>query len=346
MTDLQQSFDPDVWRWEMTAGEAPGLAGSAALVLPDGVRLEVDGVDGRLLRIDVDAEDGRGAVSDGAVDILRSLGLDRPRDAATVPISADVVALVARLALLEAERGHAEAMGPMSSAWSIEAAALRHELALPGATLSPRAQLPTGDALDRARQAHQTIPAITGEVAVDGLVAVDPSWITPGVLDLRRTRTTALPGSTEVIVSTLVRDGIYPAAVSGVTAALIEKSSGIIIGIGTFEFDLLDRFPVAVSRILVGPRRSPDTVELWLTSDLRFLPSPRLRVARRATELGRRAVQAERLGLRDRADHLLEGSRQEWARIGRTHSPVQLVASAPFAGEIDDLGALTDLQLP
>ncbi len=347
MTELQQWFDRELWRWELSAGAGAGSgagpAGVASVELAVGVTAHADGLDGRILRLDIDADDERGTLSVDAEEVLRSLGLDPPRDTTTIRLADGVAGLLARLAVLDAEHVRAEALGPASDAWVSEAAALRRELRLPGSPsgAAPLALDPV--VLDRARQVLEELPSATGRVAVDGAVAVDPSWIAPGVLDLRRVHTVAAAGSMEVVVSSLVRDGIYAAAVTGISAALIEESTGIVVGLAPFGYELLDDRPAATARIMVGAGRPADSVALWLTSDPARQPSPQLLTARRATEFARRAAQAGRLGLDDEAERLLAESSGEWARIGRTYPAAQPVRSAPFAGEVEDLATTGEL---
>jgi hypothetical protein len=309
------------------------------------VTVRADAFTGVVLGIDIAAEDAHGTLIDGGDEVLDVIGVGQPNRRAAVELDDEVTATLGRLALLVAQRDLATALGPVSSTWSDEEAELRHRLGLPGALRSIRVDRPTSEKVDRAREVLAATPAVLGEIQIKGFTSVDPSRTTEGVLDLRRVSTSAVPGSGLVEVSTLVRDGIYPAAVTGITATLVEDTTGIVIGFAPFEYRVLGGAPAAQARVLVGSGRATDSVSLWLTSDLTRPMSSRLRSARRATALARRAAQAQRFGLGGDAQRLIEASRADWARIDRSFPEADAPTSEPFAGEVDDLFATGQLPI-
>ena len=339
MPDLGHVFDPELWRWELVTGAEPGPAGTAAVQLSEGVVAYADALDQRLLGLVVDAIEPGGLLDDEVEESLRTLGLDHPVQGGASQWSDDVGSLVSRLAVLASEHERSEGAGPSSDAWSVEATSLRQELGLP--VSEPVVGVTDGGALSVAQDAFQVLPPVVGGVAEDGPVWVDPSWLTPGVLDVRRTRTRATPGSGSVSVGTGFRQGIYVAAVTGISAVLVEDATGIVVGASSFQPDGdADRLG-ASSRVVVGRGRPAGSLSLWLTSDVGRPPSARLRAARQATELARRAAQASRLGMDELARPLLDQSNLAWSSIGRTpRSEPGLPAFEPFAGEVADLTAM------
>lgn len=341
MSDLVQTFDEELWRWTMTTGQAAGPGGVASAEVAGGVRVHVDALDGRLLVVDVDADDAAGSVSVSAEQTLRSLGMDPPRNGATVLLAPGVEEQVARFAVLRSEQELASALGPTSDAWEAEADQLLHGLGLSDSQVPRSPDGGAGDLapalLDRARNALRHQHVVQGEVAEAGPVLVDPSWIPGGLLDLRAMTTEARPGSSEVVVRCGVRQGVYAAAVTGITAALVEESTGIVVGVAPFGFELVDARPGASARVLVGPGRRASSLWLWLTADMSNLPTRELRTARRATHLARVAAKAQRIGLVDEAAGLLDRATSEWSSLGRSFPDARTMSWDAFAGEVLDL---------
>ncbi len=339
MTELDQVFDSELWRWELVTGAEPGPAGVAAVSLVDGVVAYADALDQRLLGLVVDAVDPGGLLDDEVEESLRVLGLAHPIPDRTSQLADDVGAVVSRLAVLHSEYERSEAAGPSSDAWSAEATSLRQQL---GLRVEPSATGPSdGGALSDAQEAFVSLPPVVGGVAEDGPVWVDPSWLSSGVLDVRRTRTRAVPGDGAVSVGTGFRAGIYVAAVTGISAVLVEDATGIVVGVSSFQPDGDAARLGASSRVVVGRGRPVGSLSLWMTSDVGRPPSARLRVARQATELARRAAQADRLGMGELARPLLDQSNLAWSSIGRTpRTEPGLPSVEPYAGEVADLAAL------
>lgn len=341
MMELGTAFDERLWRWELGTGVGPGPAGVASVELAEGVIAHADALDQRLLGIVVDASDSGGVLTEVEEDTLRSLGLSHPLVGGSSRIHDDVASSVARLALLNSESERSEATGPSSDAWASEADKLRRDLGLPTEFDDDVPVALAG--LSDAQSAFSALPPVIGGVAENGPVWVDPSWLTPGVMDVRRTWTAVVPGAGLLSVGTRFREGIYVAAVTGISAMVVEDSTGVVVGASSFAPDGDAERLGASSQVVIGRGRPPGTLSLWLTSQGGRPPSAKLRVSRQATELARRAAQAGRLGMSELARPLLQQSSQLWRSIGRTQrADVDLPTSDPFAGEVADLASLLE----
>lgn len=387
MTRLVPSFDADLSRWAMTAATVPGPAGVATVSLTPGVRLEVDALDGSLLRVTVDSDDSAGlALDDLDLGVLRRFGAAPGRlfggDLAPIDLDAEACEIGGRLAVLSEAARQQSFLGLRTAWWDAEANALRRMLGVADIALEssePGAASAAAEALlepiewgddarsewadtcvapfETPRGVTRSVVAPSNAIALadhigdlplgalplggDGEVALDTSWLPPGLVDLSRGAVVRRDRADHLLqISTDLAPGMYAAEVQQLVAVIIDETSDVITALSSLQAGWVAGRAVATAELTVGGNRQLDDLYLLITAHPSRLPSARLRRARSATGLSRAAARADRLGDEAAARRLLDDGLTRWASVDREfdRGTLRFSGTRPFLGELVESG--------
>ncbi|MFN8052767.1 MAG: hypothetical protein U0Q22_15070 [Acidimicrobiales bacterium] len=350
------------WSLRAPAGTV-GPAGTATACLGESAWVHVDESSGGIVEITLDAANGAGRLDASTEEVFLALDRRAAGPADGLRLADEVANQLARLAVLCETRAERALLGPVSGWWDAEARALFRTLGIEppaggpgdatagldlpaielvgdlrsGGWIDRIEEVVTAGSVGRLREALPPVSAADLRELADpatarlgllpesgsGRVAVDPSLVPVGRLDLRTgVMVNVDRPRSSLSVSVPVQRGVYAADVQGILVILLDEAEDVPVAVSPLALSIGDRADAMEAGVdlIVGAQRDLTSLSLQLTSQTGALPSSGLRGRRRALTAARHDLTLDRLA----------------APPGPT-----LWESGAFLGELADAAALT-----
>jgi hypothetical protein len=180
-----------------------------------------------------------------------------------------------------------------------------------------------------------------------GIVALDPGFVSGGLVDLRLGATVERDGLVLLVAMNALPD-TYLAGLAGVSVVLVDEED-LVVGVSSLSLSrssgesarLRDAPPIVEARFVVSEQRELGDLEVMLLDSQASIPSKRLRELRSDSRLARQGAAAARLGDVEYARSLLE-------LAGEFDSDIELCLRSaaqfsPFLGELVDAAQMSEI---
>ncbi|HBX76933.1 MAG TPA: hypothetical protein DEG43_04750 [Acidimicrobiaceae bacterium] len=381
MSELLVEYDSERQLWSASSTSRHSGAGVATYQFSREVAVHADLLTGHVVEATFAPELGSRGLSSEGLALVQKLFVGEISSGRIVDLNPAIGEVCSRLALLADGLQEARARGPASGWWLVEEKDLRAMIGLEGVVsrgsgVANARRLPSlgvvddetlhqyaasllsvvGSTLDHldlsvaaSRERLRNSVAKFGALphSGSGIVALDPGFVSGGLVDLRLGATVERDGLVLLVAMNALPD-TYLAGLAGVSVVLVDEED-LVVGVSSLSLSrssgesarLRDAPPIVEARFVVSEQRELGDLEVMLLDSQASIPSKRLRELRSDSRLARQGAAAARLGDVEYARSLLE-------LAGEFDSDIELCLRSaaqfsPFLGELVDAAQMSEI---